>query len=158
MPQTAAVSKKNHFSNLKIKIIYNYLKILGIFKKLINFSNKYDRFYRIWNNGKLFLICKEYRDAEVLLGSNVHITKSDSYKFTLPWIGEGLLTSTGHKWRTHRKIITPTFHFKILQEFLEVFNRNGEILCEKLAANVGKGPFNIYNYVNLAALDNICGE
>lgn len=30
-------------------------------------------------------------------------------------------------------------------------------MCERLAENVGKGSFNVYNYVNLAALDNICG-
>nr|ALX81393.1 cytochrome P450 [Liposcelis entomophila] len=128
----------------------------GIFKKIQQFTNQYDRFFRIWNNGRLFLFCKDYQDAEVLLSNNVNITKSDQYRFTLPWIGQGLINATGSRWRAHRKIITPTFHFKILQEFLDVFNRNGLIMCEKLAAHAGKGPIDVFPYLNLLALDNIC--
>lgn len=60
-------------------------------------------------------------------------------------------------WRKHRKIITPTFHFKILNEFFDVFTRNAVILCEQLKSKTGKGPLDIHCWVKLMALDNICG-
>lgn len=72
--------------------------------------------------------------------------------------GTGLLTSHGKKWFQRRKIITPTFHFKILEQFIDVFNRQSDILIEKLEQHVNKGAFNVYDNVTLFALDVICGE
>lgn len=54
-------------------------------------------------------------------------------------------------------MLTPTFHFSILADFLEVMNEQAEILVEKLDQQAGKGPFNCFSYVTLCALDIICG-
>nr|ACI25370.2 CYP4CD1 [Liposcelis bostrychophila] len=113
------------------------------------------RFYKIRIMHRLGIACSDHRDMEVILGSNTLIDKGVHYHFILPWIGFGPLTSNGSRWRKHRKIITPTFHFKILEQFIDVFNKNGAIMCEKMEKEVNGEPFNVYNYVNLAALDNI---
>lgn len=52
--------------------------------------------------------------------------------------------------------MTPTFHFTILADFLEVMNEQAEILVEKLEKQAGKGPFNCFSHVTLCALDIIC--
>lgn len=62
-----------------------------------------------------------------------------------------------NKWRKQRKIITPTFHFKILEQFVDVFNDKGEILVKKLASQTGK-VFDVNPFVTLYALDVICGK
>lgn len=54
--------------------------------------------------------------------------------------------------------MTPTFHFSILADFLEVMNEQAEILVEKLELQVGKGPFNCFSHITLCALDIICGR
>lgn len=55
-------------------------------------------------------------------------------------------------------MLTPTFHFSILTDFLEVMNEQADTLVEKLEKHAGKGPFNCFSHVTLCALDIICGE
>ena len=72
--------------------------------------------------------------------------------------GSPFLYSTGPKWRQRRKMLTPTFHFSILLEFLEVMNEQADILVEKLDREVGEGSFDCFQTITLCALDIICGE
>ncbi|XP_075786455.1 cytochrome P450 4V2-like isoform X2 [Pelodiscus sinensis] len=92
----------------------------------------------------------------VILSSSKHIQKSYQYKFLYPWLGTGLLTSTGDKWRSRRKMITPTFHFSILADFLEVMNEQASILVKKLEKHADKEPFDCFLDITLCALDIIC--
>lgn len=84
--------------------------------------------------------------------------KNYIYEYLEPWLGTGLLLSFGEKWFQRRKIITPTFHFKILEQFLEVFNAETDRLVTKIEQHVGGEEFDMYQYITLHALDSICGE
>ncbi|KAF2886992.1 hypothetical protein ILUMI_19181, partial [Ignelater luminosus] len=90
------------------------------------------------------------------MGSTKILDKASNYSFLHSWLGRGLLTSEGAKWQKHRKILTPAFHFKILEQFIEIFDFHGNILVQKLEKEVGKKSVNIYPYVTLCALDTIC--
>ena len=58
-----------------------------------------------------------------------------------------------------RKLLTPTFHFRILNDFQQVFNEQARILAAKLSDEVvGKGTTDIFPYITLCALDIICGR
>ncbi|KAK7872278.1 hypothetical protein R5R35_012124 [Gryllus longicercus] len=112
--------------------------------------------YKMWLGPELFVFVSNPNHLEAFMGCHINLKKSVLYKFLFPWLGEGLLTSSGKKWKRHRKIITPAFHFKILEQFVETFCHNSEILLRKLEAH-GNGPaFNIYDYITLYALDVIC--
>ncbi|KAJ8976570.1 hypothetical protein NQ317_016364 [Molorchus minor] len=74
------------------------------------------------------------RDVQIILGNNLHLEKSSEYTLFEPWLGDGLLISKGEKWKSHRKMIAPTFHSSILKTFVPVFNRN----AERLVANLKK--------------------
>ena len=97
------------------------------------------------------------KDIEVILSSPKFIEKSDEYKFLSKWLGDGLLVSKGSKWHVRRKILTPTFHFKILDQFVEVFDRQSTIFAGKLATFDGK-EVDVFPLICLCALDVICGE
>lgn len=73
------------------------------------------------------------------------------------WLGTGLLVSAGKKWHSRRKIITPTFHFTILEQFIDIFNKQADIMLDKvrLFAETGE-ELDVYKYTTLFALDVIC--
>ncbi|CAN2388657.1 fatty acid omega-oxidation [Pristimantis euphronides] len=128
------------------------------FKQIIEYSEVFRHLplIKLWIGPIPFLISYNAKTLEPLLSTSKHIDKSFAYKFLHPWLGLGLLTSTGDKWRSRRKLITPTFHFAILSEFLEVMNEQSKILVEKLDSRAGKGSFNCFMDVTLCALDIIC--
>ncbi len=64
----------------------------------------------------------------------------------------------GKKWHSRRKLLTPTFHFRILEQFVDVFNEKGTILEAKLESLIGKGAVDVRPYISRHALDVICGK
>lgn len=65
----------------------------------------------------------------------------------------------GRKWHTHRKAVTPAFHFKILEEFTEIFDQHANVLINNVLSKFGpKDKVNIYPIMTLMALDVICGK
>lgn len=55
-------------------------------------------------------------------------------------------------------MITPTFHFKILDIFVEIFGEKCQILVEKLHKKADGNEFDIYPFITHCALDIICGK
>jgi len=49
----------------------------------------------MWIGPKLVVFIYDPRDVELLLSSHVYIDKASEYKFFKPWLGDGLLISTG---------------------------------------------------------------
>ena len=119
--------------------------------------------------------------VEEVINSMDHIEKANEYKFFKSWLGLGLLTrfvdmnqyerknisnivqfySTGDKWKRHRKLLTPAFHFKILDTFFPVMNENAEIMMERFEKivdleNSSHRGVDIRSLVADCALDTIC--
>ncbi|KAG5864736.1 hypothetical protein JTB14_027757 [Gonioctena quinquepunctata] len=106
-----------------------------------------------------FIICllsTEDKFMEFVLSSTKLIDKADEYSFFQNWIGTGLLTSTGSKWRKRRKLLTPSFHFSILGNSVDIFDRVGDVFIRNLEKEVGKASFDVHPLVSLCTLDIIC--
>ncbi|GAB6032288.1 hypothetical protein CHUAL_010928 [Chamberlinius hualienensis] len=114
---------------------------------------------KVWiGPSPILYICKA-EAAKVLLNHSKQIVKADFYGYLRNWLGEGLLTSTGAKWQVRRKLITPAFHFRILEKFLVVMNEQTDILIQILSQKCleeNNSDFNIYPYIGRCALDIIC--
>ncbi|KFB40897.1 AGAP002419-PA-like protein [Anopheles sinensis] len=136
--------------------LYINLKPEDIIDFVSNLKNKYGNLFRVWIGNRLALFCTNVKYNEIVLSSQKLLRKSELYKFLVPWLGDGLLLSTGQKWFAKRKILTPAFHFKILEQFIEVFHKQSEVLVERLRPEATGTLVNIYPYVTLAALDIIC--
>ncbi|XP_026471354.1 cytochrome P450 4c3-like [Ctenocephalides felis] len=104
----------------------------------------------------MFLNLAKPEDIEIVLSSTKHTKKSYVYDFLNPWLRQGLLTSFGRKWQSRRKILTPAFHFNILQQFVPIFEEQSQILVRKLEEqHIGKEP-NIVPLVTEYTLHTIC--
>lgn len=64
----------------------------------------------------------------------------------------------GKKWQDRRKIITPAFHFKMLEKFTETFDRISNTFIEKLQEFDSNKAIEFFHMVELFALDVVCGE
>ncbi|GMS82735.1 hypothetical protein PENTCL1PPCAC_4910, partial [Pristionchus entomophagus] len=93
--------------------------------------------------------------SQYILDSTEEITKGAEYGVFIPWLGTGLLTSTGAKWRSRRKMLTPTFHFTMLDGYVTTMNRQAKICVDILEDQVGQ-KLDIYPVVKMCALDIIC--
>ncbi|XP_066928161.1 cytochrome P450 4V2-like [Clytia hemisphaerica] len=84
----------------------------------------------VFNRGIVF---KDRNAIEKLLISNQEITKSDNYWIFHDVIGHNsLFTGTGDSWRKRRKMLTPSFHFNILSDFLVVMEKHTKQLVSHL--------------------------
>uniref|UniRef100_A0A672QDV2 Cytochrome P450 4V2 n=1 Tax=Sinocyclocheilus grahami TaxID=75366 RepID=A0A672QDV2_SINGR len=119
-------------------------------------ENRHLPLAKVWVGPVPFLILYHAENIEVVLSNSRHLDKSFAYRFLHPWLGTGLLTSTGEKWRNRRKMLTPTFHFSILSDFLEVMNEQTDILIQMMQKHIDGEPFNCFSYITLCALDIIC--
>lgn len=55
-------------------------------------------------------------------------------------------------------MITPTFHFKILENFVEIFAEKSMVLIEKMKKISRDKVVDLYPYITHCALDIICGK
>jgi cytochrome P450 family 4 len=84
--------------------------------------------------------------------------KSDDYDVLVPWLGRGLLLSSGAKWHARRKAITTAFHFKILENFMEDFIHHCAVLVDKIQVMDLDNEINVYPVMQRLGLNIICGK
>ncbi len=103
------------------------------------------------------LVCFHPETVEPILSSSTNIAKSFEYELVKPWLSTGLLLASGNKWRGRRKMLTPAFHFKILEDALHVFNGNGDKLADAFQRQGGNGEtaIDILPFVTNFTLDVI---
>lgn len=115
---------------------------------------------RMWLGARPFVLLYHADAVETILTSNVLTDKSIEYSWLKPWLGEGLVTSNKSKWKVRRKILTPAFHFRILQDFLPVMNEQSCTLMkkiDKICSQGGANPYpNLLQLITLCTLDTIC--
>ena len=140
--------------------IFFGVKPENILQVVINVLANYGKTIKFWFGFEYGLFTTDVKDIECVLGSNQFLTKSLEYNILQNWICDGLLISSPSKWLKRRKILMPAFNFKMLKDFVEVFNRASCDLVKNLAryAKQNGGLIDMNRVVKLATLDAICGE
>lgn len=143
-----------------IPIFGNAFQLTGsqaeFFQLLIKYSKSHDGMFRLWIGQKPFVFIHKAEAVQPLLSSSLHIDKSLEYKLLHELLGNGLVTGTGPRWHLHRKLLTPVFHYSILEEYLQPARRCSEILVNRLTKQINPVSFNIVPFAKAMALDFIC--
>ncbi|XP_075156986.1 cytochrome P450 4d2-like [Haematobia irritans] len=130
----------------------------------------YGRVVKSWVFCMNVVFVSDPKYVQTVLSHPTELKKNSMYSLFNEWLGEGLLTSHGSKWFSRRRVIMPAFHIKILENFIQIFDRQANILANKLMKQAaGKGTTldeilksetkyvtNVEHYVALAALDILC--
>ncbi|KYM97242.1 PREDICTED: cytochrome P450 4C1-like [Cyphomyrmex costatus] len=144
-----------------IGVTYEFMKLSdsGRTKRFQLFLNEFkEGIFMLRFGTKPFIVVYKPEYFELIFAT-VNITKGDFYKMAKPWLGNGLVTSTGKQWFNNRKLIGPTFHFSILEQFAEVFFEKTEILIKCLERKIEDNPgkaIDIFPFITNATLDIIC--
>lgn len=72
-----------------------FIVVLAVFKTVITKGKHYYEVCKLWIGPRLVVFLFDPRDVEILLSSQTYIDKSSEYDFFKPWLGDGLLISTG---------------------------------------------------------------
>ncbi|XP_072030702.1 ultra-long-chain fatty acid omega-hydroxylase-like [Amphiura filiformis] len=75
-----------------------------------------------------------------------------------PWLGDGLLLSTGKKWARNRRLLTPGFHFDVLKPYAKIFQGSANDLVSKwrkLCKNGKPVSREMFTDISLLTLDGL---
>ena len=133
------------------------------FLKRVHFEwmQQYGRIYRAWGGMRPVVIVCTPELMEPILVSQKLITKAVEYSYLSPWLGNCMFLTTGTRWKTRRRLLTPAFHFQILNSFVDVFNEQSLVCARQLemALETSKdGQLDIFPFMTECALDIICGN
>ncbi|KAF0760023.1 cytochrome P450 4C1-like [Aphis craccivora] len=113
--------------------------------------------FKMWLGTSLGVTISKPEDVQIILNSSKALEKDQFYKFFKNTVGEGLFSAPVHKWRRHRRLITPVFNANLLDQFFPVFNEKNRILTRNLKKELGKTkPFDLWDYIADTTLDIIC--
>ncbi|ENN77673.1 hypothetical protein YQE_05824, partial [Dendroctonus ponderosae] len=134
------------------------LKREDLFQAMANRHLRLGPIFRNWYGSLPVVHLYKPEHVQVVFKSNTNINKGVFYKYLFPWLGQGLISGSGPKWRVHRKIITPSFHFNILDSYGEIFAEKGACLAKYLQRFEGKGFVEITGDLTKIGLDIITGS
>jgi cytochrome P450 family 313 len=123
------------------------------FRSLTGLAKDYDTPARIWFGPYCAIILDNPKDLQIVLNSQKCIDKAEVYKFIE--LRKGLLVSGGDLWKSHRKLLDPSFNVTVLNSLLPAFNEKGKILIRELNKRVGGGDFDCYNQVSGCTLETL---
>jgi len=157
-------TKNRRFENIHIfnqwlklfKIINELLTFLAVFDLQFRMIAQYGKNIKMNMMGERGFMTADPKMIEAIMSSQQTIQKNNLYGLLVNWLGDGLLISKGKKWFRRRKIITPAFHFKILEDFVEVFDQQSAVMVQQLYDRAdGKTVINMFPVACLCAMDII---
>jgi len=129
----------------------------GFLPMVSTWLRQYGGEIRVWLAHKPVLICASSHSVQKVLTSASSTVKGEESCILASWLGDGLFIAKRHKWAMLRKLLTPAFHFKALENFVNVFSQQSTVLVEILENESSKEEtIDVFQFVGRATLDMIC--
>ncbi|XP_075395843.1 cytochrome P450 4A11-like isoform X2 [Tenrec ecaudatus] len=125
-------------------------------EQILKWVDKFPSAFPRWMWGsEVFLQVYDPDYLRVILGRS-DPKAMGSYRFLSPWIGEGLLLLNGPTWFQHRRMLTPAFHYDILQPYVQLMADSVQVMLEKWEKLVIQDSHvELFDHVSLMTLDTI---
>uniref|UniRef100_A0A673TGL5 Cytochrome P450 family 4 subfamily F member 2 n=2 Tax=Suricata suricatta TaxID=37032 RepID=A0A673TGL5_SURSU len=127
---------------------------------LIQMVATYSQGFVTWLGPTIPLVTLCHPDTiRIITNASAAIAPKDVvfYSFLKPWLGDGLLLSAGDKWSSHRRMLTPAFHFNILKPYVKIFNDSINVMHAKWKRLVSEGStrLDMFEHISLMTLDSL---
>ncbi|CAO1411048.1 unnamed protein product [Diamesa serratosioi] len=123
-----------------------------IYKQLNLFASEFPSPSKFWAGFVCAVAIDKPDDIQVVLNSQDAIDKPIAYKIMMK---HGLIVDGGDLWRSHRKLLNPSFNATILQSFLPIFNEKSKMLVKVLAKHLNQGEFDVYDAIAACTLESL---
>ncbi|EDW74218.2 uncharacterized protein Dwil_GK21813 [Drosophila willistoni] len=128
-------------------------------KKVLQYCRKYDfRGFRSLVFLQYHIMLSDPAEIQNMLSSSSLLYKEHLYSFLRPWLGDGLLTSSGARWLKHQKLYIPAFERSAIEGYLRVVHRTGSKFVQKLTEEQAetRETFDAQQLVAKCTLDIVC--
>ncbi|XP_033607277.1 cytochrome P450 4C1 isoform X2 [Cryptotermes secundus] len=131
-------------------------KSTDMLQNMVEISRQYDSTFCLWKGYELFVFLQDIKHIAALLSDSEEVGKSSTYKYSTPWFGTSIGVAEGENWRIRRKLIAPEFRPSTLESSVQILNSNSERLLNRLSTFLGGPEFDVYPYMNLHSIENVC--
>lgn len=116
---------------------------------------KYKNPIRLWMGHKLYIFVHDVDSVNAVLRSKSCLEKPEEYAVVREVLGgDGLFTAKGEHWRTHRRLMQPSFKDSTIIGHLTVFNYYFRNFCKNvLSQEVDGKPFDMLTPMNVCLLE-----
>ncbi|XP_037714134.1 probable cytochrome P450 4ad1 [Drosophila subpulchrella] len=127
-------------------------------KKVLQYCRKYDfQGFRSLVFLQYHMMLSDPAEIQNILSSSSLLYKEHLYSFLRPWLGDGLLTSSGARWLKHQKLYLPAFERPAIEGYLRVVHRTGGQFVQKLdGLSATQEIFDAQELVAKCTLDIVC--
>lgn len=100
-----------------------------------------------------FLVGTTPMAMEAIFKSTTNVNKSFIYQMMRPWVGNGILISDKAVWKPRRKMMTPAFHFRTLEDYIPIMNSRADEMVRDITetTKLGDAYFDVRPIVRRAA-------
>ncbi|CAH0732024.1 unnamed protein product, partial [Brenthis ino] len=108
----------------------------------------------VWLGNTLYYGISDPEAAKLLLKS--YLDKGPLSRLAHHLIGDGSIFSSVDTWRHRRRILCHATASKHTNNFMEIFERNSNVLVQQLARVAGKGDVSCFDFVYSCSLNSSC--